>query len=72
MNELNGIEGQSALNRWIETVMATNLDPLKKFVRLVKSHLQKLLNYFVHPITSGLAEGINNLIATVKKKAYGY
>ncbi|MDD5581769.1 MAG: transposase [Candidatus Marinimicrobia bacterium] len=30
------------------------------------------MNYFVHPITSGLAEGLNNLIATVKKKAYEY
>jgi hypothetical protein len=35
-----------------------------------KRHIQKILNYFIHPIISGLAEGLNNLIATVKKKAY--
>jgi len=52
--------------------MVTTLDPLKKFARLVKRHLQQILNYFAHPIASGLAEGLNNLIATVKKKAYGY
>jgi transposase len=72
MNELNAEDGQNALNRWIETVMVTNLDPLKKFARLVKRHLLNILNYFINPIASGLAEGLNNLIATVKKKAYGY
>lgn len=72
VNELSGQDGQSALICWIETVMATTLEPLKKFAKLVKRHLQKLLNYFTHPIASGLAEGLNNLIATVKKKAYGY
>ena len=72
MNELNGEHGQNALNRWIETVMVTTLDPLKKFARLVKRHLLQILNYFTNPIASGLAEGLNNLIASVKKKAYGY
>jgi transposase len=72
MNELRESEGRTAIIQWIESVMATNLEPLKKFARLIKRHLQKLLNYFVHPIASGLAEGLNNLIATVKKKAYGY
>jgi len=72
MNELDEVEGQHAICVWIETVMRTNLDPLKKFARLIKRHLQKLLNYFIHPIASGLAEGLNNLIATVRKKAYGY
>mgnify|MGYP000994661439 CR=1 FL=1 len=52
--------------------MTTNLDPLKKFARFIKRHLQKLLNYFIHPIASGLAEGLNNLIAIVRKKTYGY
>ena len=72
MNSLNGKDGQKALTQWVDTVMTTMLDPLKKFARLVKRHLQKLMNYFVHPIASGLSEGLNNLIATVKKKAYRY
>ena len=40
--------------------------------KIIRRHLQKLLNYFVYHIASGLAEGLNNLIATVKKKAYDY
>lgn len=72
MNELSETEGPPAIIRWLDTVMATNLDPLKHFARLVKRHLTKILNYFLNPIASGLAEGLNNLIATVKKKAYGY
>jgi len=72
MNELRENKGQRAIVQWIETVMETNLVPLKKFALLVKRHIQKIFNYFIHPIASGLAEGLNNLIATVKKKAYGY
>lgn len=29
-------------------------------------------NYFKYPVTSSLSEGINNVIKTVKKRAYGY
>lgn len=72
INSLNGEDAQIAINRWIETVLVTTLEPLKKFARLVKRHFQQILNYFKNPIASGLAEGLNNLIATVKKKAYGY
>jgi len=72
LNSLTGQEGQQALIRWIETVMLTALDPLKRFARMVKRHLPKFMNYFIHPIASGLAERLNNLIATVRKKAYGY
>ncbi len=54
MNELSESHGSQSIVRWIETVMATNLDPLKKFARLVKRHMQKLLNYFPNPIASGL------------------
>ncbi|MBN2088332.1 transposase, partial [candidate division KSB1 bacterium] len=72
MNELDGTEGPQAIIHWLETVVATTLEPLKKFARLVKRHLHQILSYFAHPLSSGLAEGLNNLIATVKKKAYGY
>ena len=72
MNELSESGGPQSIVQWIETVMTTSFDPLKKFARLIKRHLQMLLNYFIHPIASGLAEGLNNLIVTVKKKAYGY
>jgi transposase len=29
-------------------------------------------NYFKHRVSSSLSEGINNVIKTIKKKAYGY
>ena len=29
-------------------------------------------NYFKHRVSSSLSEGINNVIKTVKKRAYGY
>jgi transposase len=29
-------------------------------------------NYFKHRVTSSLSEGVNNVIKTLKKRAYGY
>ena len=31
-----------------------------------------ILNYFEHPITTGMVEGINNKIKVLKRKVYGY
>ena len=32
----------------------------------------ELLNYFIHPISNGRTEGINNKIKTMKRQAYGF
>jgi transposase len=40
--------------------------------KTVRNHACGILNYALHPITSGKMEGINNKIKTLTKKAYGY
>ncbi len=72
MNVLLGEDGKLALKRWINAVADSAIKPLIKFARTIARHYDKIVTYFDHPLSSGLAEGINNLIATVKKKAYGY
>ncbi|MEA5032632.1 MAG: transposase, partial [Sphaerochaeta sp.] len=36
------------------------------------AHLQGILNHADHPISSGKLEGTNNLIKTIRRKAYGF
>ena len=38
----------------------------------VGAHRSGILNYFLHPVTTGPLEGINNKIKVLKRNAYGY
>lgn len=58
--------------QWIKTVQASDFAPLKTFVKMILRHYRAVMNSCAHRMSSGLAEGLNNLIATVKKNAYGY
>ncbi|MEX2516962.1 MAG: transposase [Gammaproteobacteria bacterium] len=45
---------------------------VKRVARMLKKHLDNLLNYFDHAITNAASEGINSRIQTVKSNARGY
>jgi transposase len=38
----------------------------------VETHLEDILNYYDHPITTGPLEGINNKIKVLERVAYGF
>ena len=62
------------LDQWCREVMRSRIDPLKKFVRTVRSHRELLLNYFRarKEFSSGIVEGLNNKAKVTMRKAYGY
>lgn len=70
--ETNQVQAEDFLNRWCDQVMATGIEPLKKFVAMLKAHRSGILNWFVHRISTGPLEGMNNKIKVLKRKAYGY
>jgi transposase len=47
-------------------------EPLKKWYRNFEKGWDTFKNYFKYRVTSSLSEGINNVIKTLKRKAYGY
>jgi len=59
-------------NKWYSWAIRSRLDPIKKVARMLKRHLENLLNYFEHPITNAASEGINSRIQTVKSNARGF
>ena len=61
-----------ALDQWCDLALATGLKPLAKFVRMLQSHRQGILNYACHRIHTSKLEGINNKIKTLKRQHYGY
>jgi len=58
--------------KWYSWAIRSRLDPVKKVARTCKSHLEHILTFFVHRLTNGPIEGLNNGIQGLIKKAFGY
>ena len=58
--------------QWYRWAIRSRLEPVKKVARMFQRHLNRILNFFEHRLTNGPIEGINNKIASLIKKAYGY
>jgi transposase len=58
--------------RWYSQAIRSRLDPVKKVARTCKGHLDHILTFFVHRLTNGPIEGLNNAIQGLIKKAFGY
>jgi transposase len=63
---------QEFFGQWWKRVVRSRLEPLKKAARTFRDHLQGLLNYFLHPITNALTEGLNSRIQLLKASARGF
>lgn len=59
-------------NKWFGWARRSRLSPVLKAAATIKNHLENILTYCKHPITNGVAEGLNSKIMTIKRKACGY
>ncbi len=59
-------------DRWYGWAIRSRLEPVKRVARTIKRHLDGVLRYVQHPITNGVAEGLNSKIMSVKRKAGGF
>lgn len=57
---------------WIGRAVCTQNPHLIKLAATLVEHLDGLLAYFRHRISTGPLEGLNNKIKTLKKQAYGF
>ena len=60
------------LDDWVTRALASGLQPFKDLVEQLDRWRFNLLNYFIKPVSNGLAEAINNKINVIKRIAYGY
>jgi transposase len=58
--------------KWYGWAIRSRLEPLKKVARMCKAHLSNILTFFVHRLTNGPIEGLNNKIQSLITKAFGY
>jgi len=57
---------------WVKEISSTEFNSLKRFSKSILKRLKNVLNWFKNPISNSKAEGINNVIKTLLKRAYGY
>lgn len=65
-------EAERWLNRWIKTARKSRVPMLIKMASTLQARRFGLLNWYDHPISTGLLEGTNNIIKTLQRQAYGF
>jgi transposase len=65
-------QGREFFRCWYGWAIRSRLEPIKRVARSFKEHLDNILTYFTHRITNAALEGLNNRIAGLVKKAFGY
>jgi len=59
-------------DQWYAWASRSRLEPVKKVARTIQRHLDGVLRFAKHPITNGVAEGLNSKIMSIKRKAGGF
>lgn len=65
-------EAEAFFKGWVNRCQRSALMPFRTLARRLKRWLFGILSYFNHRITNGVAEGINNKIKVLKRRAYGF
>jgi len=62
------------LHRWCTRAMRSRLEPIKKFVGMIRRHQPLIMNWFKakKAYSSGVVEGLNRKINLVTRKAFGF
>jgi transposase len=63
---------EAYLTRWCQGAIRSRLEPVKKFVRMVRAHWDGILAWHKTRASNGILEGTNSLIQAAKRKARGY
>lgn len=60
------------LRKWMNSAMRSKLEPFKKFVRMLRSHLDGVLAWTKTRLSNGAVEGMNNKIKAISHRSFGF
>jgi transposase len=63
---------QDYLRKWMSSAMRSRLEPFKKFVRMLRSHLDGILPWTKLRLSNGAVEGMNNKIKSISHRSFGF
>lgn len=65
-------EAEIAMKKLYFWLSHSRLNPMIEFGKLLKKHMNDILNYFEHRFTNAILEGVNSVIQNTKCSARGY
>ena len=60
------------LHKWMNSAMRSRLEPFKKFVRMLRSHLDGIFPWTKLRLSNGAVEGMNNKIKSISHRSFGF
>lgn len=63
---------RAAFSSWYGWAIRSRLEPMKRVARMVKKHIEGLVNAIYHGVTNARAEGINSRIQWIKYTSRGF
>jgi transposase len=60
------------LHKWMNSAMRSRLDPFKRFVRMLRTHLEGVLAWTQHHLSNAAVEGMNNKIKSISHRSFGF
>jgi len=60
------------LRKWMNAAMRSKLEPFKKFVRMLRTHLDGVLAWTKTRVSNGAVEGMNNKIKSISHRSFGF
>jgi transposase len=60
------------LEKCMRSAMGSRLEPLKKFVRMLRTHLDGILSWTKQRVSNGAVEGMNNKIKSISHRSFGF
>ena len=71
-NQKSILAAERFLDDWCRRADASGIRGLQTMSKTLRTHRQGLLNWYIHSISSGPIEGLNNKIGALQRRAYGY
>ena len=65
-------EAELSMDELCSWIMHSNIVEMKRIARMLRKHKTAILNYFDYRITNAALEGLNSVIALVKRRARGF
>ena len=63
---------ETHLQKWMHAAMRSRLDPFKRFVRMLRRHLDGIRPWTKLRLSNGAVEGMNNKIKSISHRSFGF
>lgn len=63
---------KSHLKKWMRSAMGSRLEPFKRFVRMLRDHLDGILPWTSLRLSNGAVEAMNNKIKSISHRSFGF